>query len=51
MFAAVNVNSIFLTVPPLNPFPLPPMQTLIDALTAAAIVGLAWLITVAVFSL
>jgi hypothetical protein len=28
-----------------------PMQTLIDAIAAAAIVALAWIVTVAVFSL
>jgi hypothetical protein len=34
-----------------NPFPFPPMQNLKDLIAAAAIVAVAWLITVAVFSL
>jgi hypothetical protein len=34
-----------------QPFPFPHMQNLKDALTAAALVGLAWIVTVAVFSL
>jgi hypothetical protein len=50
MFAAVNVNSTP-SAPPLNPFPFPPMQTLIDALTAAALTLLAWIVAVAFLSL